>query len=109
MRIAMDEKSGKCTLNFERRDKNREQLIPIRGLYNALYVSFGGDGDKTIRMMNTYLRENKTKDIIQKVDEINAQEDKAIDEFKSLSDEIKKVVIRRLYAVVACYCDDFTY
>ena len=36
MRIEHEESTGNCSLIFERRDKNREQLVPIRGLFNAL-------------------------------------------------------------------------
>jgi hypothetical protein len=109
MRIEHEESTGNCSLVFERRDKDREQLIPIRGLFNALGKSFGGISESQLQEINEFLKTASYQETIEKVEQASLNDDPAFKEFISLDESIKKIVIRRLYAVVTCYCKGFTY
>lgn len=108
MKILLDKAKNECTLIFERRDKEREQLVSVRGLFDALCTSFGGYTDKQMHEIDEFMTIHPYKEIIERAESVQLKDDEAFEEFKTQPLDIKKIVIRRLYAVITCYCKDFT-
>ncbi len=100
---------GNCQLMFERRDQDRELLKPIKALYIALMNEIGGFTEDKVHELDEFLRASpyvKTEEKARPY--LSRDKEGLLQSFYDLDDNLRHMVIRRLYAVVSCYCQNFT-